>query len=134
MNGYVSTLYADPDDADDDVHALTLTAVVLETPHAVCLLVPKGLGRRVHATSTHVRFSIGSRRGGRVAARADMGFVGLRIAAALGLVEGRGRYQVLHDGTVDDELEGGRLRARGRGLRDDGSENGVLTRAKGNSC
>lgn len=92
MNGHVSALYADPDDADDDVHALTLATVVLETPHAVCLLVPEGLGRRVHATSTHVRLSIGGRRGGNVATRADMGLVGLGIATALGLVEGRGGH------------------------------------------
>lgn len=126
-------LYTDPYDADDDVHALALAAVVFEAPHAVRLLVPEGLGGRMHATSADVGLPIrGSRRGG-VGARADVGFVALGVAAALGLIQSRGRHQVLHDGAIDDVFESWRLRAGGCGLRDDGSEDGVLLVGRGSA-
>lgn len=129
MNGcrvlHSTFLYTDPYDADDDVHALALAAVVFEAPHAVRLLVPEGLGGGMHATSADVGLPVRGGRGGGVGARADVGFVALGVAATLGLVEGRGRHQVLHDSAVDDVLERWRLRARGRGLRDNGSEDGV---------
>lgn len=85
-------LYADPDDAQDDVHALALAAVVLEAPHAVRLLVPEGLRGRVHAAAADVGLPIRGRRARRVAARADVWRVGLGVAAALGLVERRRRH------------------------------------------
>lgn len=121
-------LYADPDDADDDVHAFALAAVVLEAPHAVRLLVPERLGGRVHTAPAHVRLPIGGCRGWRVGARADDGFVGFGVASALGLVERRCRHQMLHNGAVDDVFEGRRLRALWCRLRNDSAEDRVLSR------
>ncbi len=85
----------------------------------------------MHTASTYVRLSVRGRRGGGFAARADTGFIGPGIASTLGLVERRGGHQVLHNGTVDDVLEGGRLRARGRRLGDDSTEDRVLSERAG---
>lgn len=117
-------LDSDPDDAHDDVHALALAAVVLEAPHAVCLLVPEGLGGRVHAPAADVRLAVGACGSG-VIAGGDVGIVGLDVGAALGLVQGRRGNQVLDNGRVDDELVRGPLgaaAARGRRLGDEGLE------------
>lgn len=118
-------LYADPDDADDDVHALALAAVVFEAPHTVRLLVPEGLGGRVHAAPADVRLPVGS---GRVAAvaGADARALLLDFASSPGFVEGRGRDEVLHNGAIDHVLMTGSLSAGGSRLGYDSSEDRVL--------
>lgn len=78
-------LYADPDDADDDVHALALSAVVLKAPHAVRLLVPECLCCRVHASSTDVWFAVRSSRATAIAC-ADEWAVGFGFASAFWFV------------------------------------------------
>lgn len=69
----------------------------------------------MHAPPADVWLSI---RGGRVAdvaavAGADARVVGLGLASPFGLVEGRGRDEVLYDGAVDDEFMGRSLGAGG---------------------
>lgn len=114
-------LDSDPDDAHDDVHALALTAIVLEAPHAIRLLVPESLGSRVHAPAADVRLAVGAH-GSIVVAGANMGVIGLAVATALGLVQGRGGDQVLDNGRVDDELVRGPLAAVAAGRRRLGDE------------
>ncbi len=78
-------LYADPNDADDDVHALALAAVIFEAPHTVCLLVPECLGGGVHASSADMWLSV--RSGGIITVTCcNARAVGLCFASAFGLV------------------------------------------------
>lgn len=79
-------LDGNPHDADNNIHALGLTALVLEAPHAVLVGVPVGARGRVHATSADL-CRLG--RGGRVGAG------------------GPGVGEVLDDGAVDGEFVGG---------------------------
>ena len=95
-------LYRDPNDGDDDIHALGLTAVVFEAPEAVGLLIPEGLGRGVHAAPTDMGLAVGGR--GAAIAGADMRLVGLSLASALWLVQGGGRDEMLDDRAIYDEL------------------------------
>lgn len=118
----IADLYSDPDDSNDYVHALGLAAVILEAPEAVILLVPEGLGGRVHAAAAYVGLPVS---GGGVGAGGDVRFVGLGLAAALGLVETGGGHQVLHNGAVDHVLVR-RSRARGGRLCDDALQDVVL--------
>lgn len=46
-------LNANPHDAHHNVHPLALAALVLETPHAVALVVPVRAARAVHAATAH---------------------------------------------------------------------------------
>ena len=81
----VVLLHRDPDDADHNVHTLALAAIVLEAPHAVRLLVPEGLGSRVHPTASNVRLAVGGRSTTAIAGT-DARLFSLVVAAALGPV------------------------------------------------
>lgn len=72
-----------PHDANNDIHALLVAALVLEAPHAVLLVVPVRADGRVHAAA----------------------------ADGHGLAAPRHGRQVLDDGAVDGVLEAG-LRGR----------------------
>lgn len=74
-----------PHDADDNVHALCLTALVLVVPDAVLLGVPVCAGGRVHATAADGGSGVGGGCSGVGASRAWVG-------------------QVLDDGRVYSEL------------------------------
>jgi hypothetical protein len=112
----------DPDQHDDNVQALGLAAVILESPHAILLLVPVGTGGAVHAASADVGLAVGGRGFG---AGRHVRLLALDLGAAAGLVQGRGGHQVLDDGAVAGELVrrgGGALGSR---LGDDGLEHRV---------
>lgn len=113
----------DPDEHDNNVQALALTAVVLEGPHAVLLLVPVGTGSAVHSSSADVRLTIG---GSGFGAGGDVRLLRLGFGAATGLVQGGCRDEMLHDGTVAGELERRSRSALGSGLGDDSLQHGAL--------
>lgn len=98
------TLEGNPDEHDDHIKPLGL-AIILETPHAVRLLVPVARCRAVHAAAARLSLLAGggsSLRRGRLALGTGAG----RRTCAGGLVELRGGHDVLHDGAVDGELVG----------------------------
>jgi len=77
---WTAELYSNPDDSNDNVHALGLAAIVLEAPEPIVLLVPECLCGRVHAAAAYVGLSV---RGCGVGAGGDVWLVGLGLAAAL---------------------------------------------------
>lgn len=116
-------LDADPNEHDDNIHALALTTVVLEGPHAVLLLVPKGPRGAVHAAPANMGFAMA---GSCLGARGDVRLLVFGLGAAAGLAErGRG-HQVLDDGAVAGEFVRGRGGALGGRLGDDGLQHGAL--------
>lgn len=110
-------LDADPYEHNDDIHALALTAIILERPHSVLLLVPKGPGGAVHAASANMGLAV---RGSRLGARGNVRLLALRLGTAAGLVEGRRGYKVLDNGAVAGEFVRGGRGALGGGLGYDG--------------
>lgn len=115
-------LDADPDQHDDDIQALALTAVVLVRPHAVPLLVPVRAGRAVHAASPDMRLALGV---GSLGAHRDVRLLGLDLGAAAGLIQGGRGDKVLYDGAVAGELVL-RVGALRRGFGDDFFQERVL--------
>lgn len=97
-------LNPNPDNADNNIQALALPAIILVAPHAVPLLVPVRPGGGVHAPPPDVGLPVGG--DGALAAVLALGLRG-RGVGALGLVELRGGDQVLDYGRVDGELVGG---------------------------
>ena len=105
-------LHANPHNAHHNIHPLALSALILETPHAITLIVPVRAARAVHAATAHAphfaRFLC-----------FRLGFA----ACAPGLA------QVLDDCAVDGEFIAvavGRVRvAGGRGFGDEGLQDGV---------
>lgn len=94
----------DPDEHHNYIKTLAFTAIILEGPHAVLLLVPVGACGTVHSSSTDMGLSV---RGSRFGARRDVRLFRLDLGATTGLVQGGRRDEVLHDGTVACELERG---------------------------
>lgn len=97
-------LNPNPDNADNNIQALALPAIILVAPHAVPLLIPVRPGGGVHAPPPDVGLPVG--RDGALGAILALGLRG-RCVGALGLVELRGGNQVLDYGRVDGELVGG---------------------------
>lgn len=131
----LSLLQRDPYQHDHHVEPLRLTAIVLVAPHAIRLLVPVRTRCAVHTSAADVGLAVG---GGRCAGRGSLvlGLLGrgaCRGGGALGLVELRGRDEVLHDRAVDGVLVFGGRGVVGRRLGDDGAENVVLADVA-NSC
>ena len=119
----MNPLNGNPDEHDDHVQALALSAVVLESPHAVLLLVPVSTSGAVHSSSADMGLAVG---GSGLGAGGDVRLLGLGLGAAASLVQGGCGNEVLDDGAVAGELEGGSVGAlRGR-FRDDGLQQGVL--------
>lgn len=77
-------LDANPDKHNDHVHALALTTVILEGPHAVLLLIPVRTGSAVHAASADVGLAVG---GSSLGARRDVRLLFFGLGAAAGLVQ-----------------------------------------------
>jgi hypothetical protein len=87
-----------PHDANNDIHALLVAALVLETPHAVLLVVPVRADGRVHAAA----------------------------ADRHGLAAPRHRRQMLDDGAVDGVLEAGLRGRAAAGFADERFQDRVL--------
>jgi hypothetical protein len=92
----------DPDEHNDNVKALALTAIILESPHAVLLLVPVGASGTVHSSSTDMGFAVS---GSGFGAGRNVRLFSLDLGATARLVQGGRRDEVLHDGAVACELE-----------------------------
>lgn len=121
-------LQGNPYQHDHNVHALLLATVILVAPHAVGFLVPIRSRCTVHAAATHVGLAVrGGRRAGR--GRLVLGLLGRGACGsrcALGLVELRGRDQVLDNRAVDGILELGGGGIVGGRFRDYRAEDVVL--------
>lgn len=94
---------SNPDEHDDNVHSLALSAFILESPHAVLLLFPIGPRGTMHPPPPHMWFCFRLRR---FCAGRDMRLFRLRFGTPTRLAHCRRRYQMLDNGAVAGELKG----------------------------
>lgn len=115
-------LNGNPDEHDNHVEALALAAIELVGPHAVLLLVPVRTSRAVHSSSADVGLAVG---GGGLGAGGNVRLLRLGLGTSAGLVQGGCGDEVLDDGAVASELEGGGSGALGGRLGDDSLQHGA---------